>query len=291
MFDNIKHKKDYNFGQEHGYKVKGLVSFYIETKSVEELKKIISDCKTNNIKLNPCGGGSNTLIKDTFCGLFIKWMDDAVKVVSDDKKSVLVEVGAACKKADLNEFCVKNGFSGLEFWAGIPGLVGGGTAMNAGAYGKEVKDCVQEIFCVAQDGVVNFKAKDLKWSYRKLALPKNTIITKVVFKLDKSEPKKVKELSDSYILDRENKHPLEYPSCGSVFKNPAGQEQGAWWFIKEAGLSGYSIGGAMVSKKHTNFIINFGNATATDVISLITEIKKRVKEKFNVPLDEEVKVY
>jgi len=291
MFDNIKYKKDYDFGREHGYKVPGIVSFYIETRSVEELKKIISDCKKNNIKLLPCGGGSNTLIKDTFSGAFVRWTEDKVHVVREDKETIFVEAGAACTKVDLNEFCSKKGFSGIEFWAGIPGFVGGGIAMNAGAYGKEIKDYVKKIFCVTEMGLVDLKAQDLRWSYRKLELPKNAFITKVVFELSKSEPKKVKELSASYILDRENKHPLEYPSCGSVFKNPEDQENGAWWFIREANLGGFSIGGAKVSDKHSNFIINAGHATASDVIRLIAEIKKMVKEKFGVSLEEEVRIY
>ncbi len=291
MLDNIKYKKDYDFGCTHGYKVHGLVAFYIETRSIEELKQIISECKTNNVKLLPCGGGSNTLINDKFSGVFVRWTNDKIHVVSDDKEFVLVEVGAACTKDDLNEFCSKKGFSGIEFWAGIPGFVGGGIAMNAGAYGKEIQNYVKEIFCVTDSGVVDLKAKALKWSYRKLELPKNAIVTKVIFELSKSEPKIVKELSDSYIADRDNKHPLEYPSCGSVFKNPDNQENGAWWFIKEAGLSGFAIGGAKVSEKHSNFIINAGHATASDVIRLIAEIKKRVKEKFNVSLEEEVKIY
>jgi len=291
MFDNVKYKKDYDFGREHGYKVQGLVSFYIETASIEKLKQIICDCKINNVKLNPCGGGSNTLVKDKFSGTFVRWTNDSVSIVSDDKTSTRIEVGAACTKSDLNDFCIENGFSGLEFWAGIPGFVGGGVAMNAGAYGKEIKDYVKEIFCVTENGVVSIKAKDLKWSYRKLELPIGAIITKVVFELAKSDPKKIKQLSDSYILDRQSKHPLEYPSCGSVFKNPSNQENGAWWFIKEAGLSGFSIGGAKVSEKHSNFIINTGKATATDVINLISEIKKRVKAKFNISLEEEIKIY
>lgn len=291
MFDNIKYKKDYDFGSEHGYKVKGIVSFYIETKSIEELEQIIYDCKTNNIELNPCGGGTNTLIKDNFAGVFVRWTEDTLHIINEDKKSVLVEAGAACTKADLNDFCAKKGFSGIEFWAGIPGFVGGGIAMNAGAYNKEIKDSVKEIFCLTDKGLINLKAKDLKWSYRKLELPKNAIITKVVFELNKIEPKKVKELSDSYILDRQNKHPLEYPSCGSVFKNPDNQTNGAWWFIKEAGLSGFCIGGAKVSEKHSNFIINAGKATASDIISLINKIKTTVKQKFGVSLEEEVKIY
>jgi UDP-N-acetylmuramate dehydrogenase len=291
MFDGMVLKKNYDFGSLHGYKAKGLVSFYVETSSKDELSKLISFCKNEKLKFNPCGGGSNTLIKDKFNGVFVFWTDSEIKVISQKGNKVFVKVGSAFKKADLNDFCVKEGLSGLEFWAGIPGLVGGGAAMNAGAYGKEVKNCVNEIFYVTEKEEDKVKSKDLKWSYRRLDLPKYSVITDVVFELTKSDKKSVKELSDSYIADRENKHPLEYPSCGSVFKNPDNSEQGAWWYIREAGLCGFSIGGAKVSEKHSNFIINADNATAMDVINLIEAVKNKVKVKFNISLEEEIKIY
>jgi len=291
MFGNIPFKKDHDFGSTHGYKVKGIVSFYMETSSSDDLIKIITTCKKQGLKLNPCGGGSNTLIKDKFDGVFVHWTASDIKILKQDSNKVFVHVGSACKKSDLNDFCVKHGLSGLESWAGIPGLVGGGVAMNAGAYGKEIKSSISEIHYITDKGLAKAKPKDLKWAYRKLELPQYAVITDVVFELIKSDPKKVKELSDSYIADRESKHPLEYPSCGSVFKNPDDSEHGAWWYVREAGLCGFSIGGAKISEKHSNFIINAGNASADDVIKLINEIKKRVKAKFNVSLEEEIKIY
>ena len=291
MLDNIKHNKDYDFGSAHGYKVKGLVSDYIEIFSVSDARTVLNDCKKNNIKVLPCGGGSNTLIRNKFDGVFIKWLGTSISILEKIDGRVLIKVGSACKKSDFNDFCSGHGFSGVEFWSGIPGCVGGGVAMNAGAYGKEIKDVVHEVFCVSDAGATTYKGKDLKWSYRKVSLPKDTLITDVTFDLIISSASEVKKLSDSYIDDRENKHPLEYPSCGSVFKNPDTTEHGAWWYIKEAGLSGYSIGGAKVSEKHSNFIINAGNATADDVIQLISHIKNTVKKRFGVLLEEEVRIF
>ena len=230
------------------------------------------------------------MIKDRFNGIFVHWKNSSIKILKDDGNRVRIQVGSACTKSDLNDFCIEHGLSGIEFWAGIPGMVGGGVAMNAGAYNEEIKNSVFEIYYTTDTEDCSAKSHDLKWSYRKLDLPKHAVITDVVFELTKADPKEVKKLSDSYILDRENKHPLEYPSCGSVFKNPDNSDNGAWWYVREAGLTGFVIGGAKVSEKHTNFIINADNATASDVIKLIKEIKKRVKAKFNVSLKEEIKI-
>ncbi len=290
MFNTIPCKRSYDFGSLHGYKVEGVVSFYIETKSKDELKKIIDTCRKKHLRFNPVGAGSNTLIKERFNGVFLNWKDTKIKILQDDGNKVLLQVGAACTKADLNDFCVENGFSGIEFWAGIPGQVGGGVAMNAGAYNEEIKGSVFEVHYITNEGEHSAKSHDLKWSYRKLELPKYAVITDVILELTKSNPSEIKKLSDSYILDRENKHPLEYPSCGSVFRNPDNLDHGAWWYVKEAGLSGFAIGGAKVSKKHTNFIINADNATAEDILKLIKEIKKKVKARFKVVLEEEIKI-
>jgi UDP-N-acetylmuramate dehydrogenase len=291
MFKNIPSKKSYDFGSLHGYKVVGVVSFYIETRSRDDLKKIIDTCKKKRLRFNPVGGGSNTLIKDRFSGVFVHWKNSRIKIMKDDGNKVLIRVGSACTKADFNDFCAERGLSGIEFWAGIPGMVGGGIAMNAGAYNEEIKNSVSEVHYIDDKGGHRAKSHDLKWSYRKLELPKYAVITDVIFELTRTDPKAVKKLSASYILDREKKHPLEYPSCGSVFKNPENSDNGAWWYVREAGLGGFKIGGAKVSKKHTNFIINADNATSEDIIRLIKEIKKRVKAKFKVKLEEEIKIY
>lgn len=288
---SIKLIQNYDFGSSHGYKTKGIVKYYVETSSKTDLVELLKMVKQEGIKTVACGGGSNTLIRDSFDGLFIKWTEDGVsKLITGSE--VLLTVSSSVKKSDLTEYCIKNSLSGLEFWAGIPGLVGGGTAMNAGAYCSQAQDCVYQIELASPDGIKKISAKDLVWKYRKVNLPQYSVILSTTFVLKKSDSAKVKKQSEENIMDREKKHPLEYPSCGSVFKNPVDSEagKGAWFFIKEAGLSDFAVGGARVSKKHTNFIINYGDAKPKDIIDLISKIKETVYNKFQVQLEEEIKI-
>ena len=289
---NIKLKKNYDFGSLHGYKTKGVVKYYVEIASKLDLVDLLKLAKGQKIKTVACGGGSNILIKDRFDGLFIKWIDEKIDV-SDKKKFMLIKVSSGVKKSYLTDYCTKSSLSGLEFWSGIPGLVGGGTAMNAGAYCIQGQDCIAQVQIATPDGIIKKMAKDLKWDYRKITLPEYSVIVSTMFILEKSKEDQIKKLCDEFIKDREQKHPLDFPSCGSVFKNPSPKEtdKGAWWLIREAGLSGFSIGGAKVSEKHTNFIINAGGATSSDVINLIAEIKKIVKTKFNIKLEEEIRIF
>ena len=235
------------------------------------------------------GDGSNLLIRDSFYGVLINWKRSDCNIFTDGSSGVTLKVSSGMSKSDLMDYCVEHGLSGLEFWAGIPGFVGGGLAMNAGAYDKDMKDIVKSIEIVTVDGIKNMDAKDLKWSYRKLHIPESSVITSVVFILEKSPPQEIKVKVDEYIADREKKHPLGYPSCGSVFKNPT-SERGAWSLINDLSLSGFRLGGAMVSTKHSNFIINAGGASASDVLGLISLIKEKVKNKFDIELEEELRV-
>jgi UDP-N-acetylmuramate dehydrogenase len=298
--NNISFKRNYDFGSEHGYKTPGIVNYYIETDSIEFLNNIVNKAKQNNLKIIPVGEGSNLLIKDFFNGVLIKWnkascalkqdnLPGASANRSNNSSKVFLELGSAMKKSELTDYCVQEGLSGLEFWAGIPGLVGGGLAMNAGAYDKDMKGLVESIQVLTAQGLKNIEAKDLKWSYRKLQIPESSIIISAVFVLNKKDPTQVKTKVDEYICDREKKHPLEYPSCGSVFKNPS-CDKGAWFLVKDAGFSGFKLGGAMVSTKHTNFIINSGGAKASDVLELIALIKNKVKAKFDIELEEELRL-
>ncbi|MCX6111830.1 MAG: UDP-N-acetylmuramate dehydrogenase [Proteobacteria bacterium] len=288
----IKLKKDYDFGSLHGYKTKGVVKYYLEISSKTDIIDLLKLAREQNFKMVACGEGSNILIKDYFDGLFVKWIDEKIDV-SNKKKFILLKVSAGVKKSYLSDYCIQNSLSGLEFWAGIPGLVGGGTAMNAGAYCMQGQDCIVQVQIATPDGLIKKIGEDLKWDYRKIKLPEYSVIISTMFALEKDKEDQIRKRCDEYIKDREGKHPLEFPSCGSVFKNPSAKEtdKGAWWLIREAGLSGFSIGGAKVSEKHTNFIINTGGATSSDVLNLIAEIKKRVKAKFNIQLEEEIRIF
>ena len=282
-------KKAYDFGSKHGYKAPGIVDYYVEIDSASLLESILQSARREGLKTVAVGDGSNLLIRDSFNGVLINWKRSDCNIFTDGSSRVTLKVSSGMSKSDLMDYCVEHGLSGLEFWAGIPGFVGGGVAMNAGAYDKDMKDTVKSIEIVTVDGIKNIDAKDLKLSYRKLHIPESSVITSVAFFLKKRTPQEIKAKVDEYIADREKKHPLDYPSCGSVFKNPT-SERGAWSLINDLGLSGFKLGGAMVSTKHTNFIINAGGASSSDVLGLISLIKEKVKNKFDIELEEELRV-
>ncbi len=280
-----------DIGSSIGYKTKGLVKFYKETNNKEELVEILKYLSNKKIRTIGFGGGSNLLIKGFFDGAFVHYSNDEIEVVNEDNKNVVIKCGSGLSKERLVEYCCEHGYSGLEFWAGIPGLVGGGLAMNCGAYNSETKDVVYKIELCSPSGISTFEAKDMSWSYRSSGIKEGLVISSVYFKLEKKEASLVAKTSEEYISDRKKKHPLEYPSCGSVFKNPDNCSKGSWELIKDAGLCGHRIGGAMISDKHSNFIINVGNASYEDIIQLISKVKITVKEKFGIELKEEIKIY
>jgi UDP-N-acetylmuramate dehydrogenase len=280
--NSINYKKNYNFGKnESGFKVDGFVKYYLEISNSGTLFSFLKEAKKFNIKVVPCGCGSNILIKDNFDGVFLRYLDTSISIEGSS-----VVCGSGIKKEDFLEFCTKNSLSGAEFLAGIPGRIGGSIFMNSGAYNSETKDIVKSIY-ITNHKVKDLKIDDLKWAYRKVFISEGSFVTKALFSLKKGNKNEIKANIDKYIKDREDKHPLEYPSCGSTFKNL--KEKGAWEIIKDLGLSGFSIGGASVSKKHTNFIINKENAKAKDILKLISYIKNKAKEN-GVSLQEEVKI-
>jgi UDP-N-acetylmuramate dehydrogenase len=284
--------ENYDFGSLTGYKTKGVVKRYKEVSSKQDLLDTLEYVQNNNVKFVACGGGSNILIKGSFDGIFVSYKDESIQKMSESPTQVLISAGASLDKQKLVEYCYDNGYSGLEFWAGIPGLVGGGVAMNCGAYGSQTQDCVSEVeLCSLDKGIHTVFDEDVKWSYRSAGFSRTEVITSCTFRLKKDDPKKVRTLSLEHVKDREFKHPLEYPSCGSVFKNPQGTTKGAWELIKDAGLCGSKVGGAMVSTKHSNFIVNVGGATYSDVIQLIEQIKIKVKQTSGIQLSEELRIY
>lgn len=283
--------KDYDFGSSRGYKTKGLVACYQQSSIIDDILSCLKYSLQNKLPVVACGGGSNILINNRFNGCFVLYDNQEIQKVSETSTYVLVKAGAGLSKELLVKYCYQNGYSGLEFWSGIPGLVGGGVAMNCGAYGSQTQSVVYELELCSCSGLTTVQAHKLNWVYRSAGIENGNVITSATFKLIKSDAQIVEKTSMEYIKDRQTKHPLEYPSCGSVFKNPSGSDKGAWELIKDAGLCGLKIGGATVSTKHSNFIVNIDNAKPQDIIKLIEEIKLRVKEKFNIQLQEEIKIY
>jgi len=275
------------------FKVGGPAEAIILPKGCNELSLLLQGLRKININWQILGKGSNVLIDDAgLSGVVIVFGRNlsAIEVEQSDEDSVLVRVGAGCSLARLVNWTVKHGYTGLEFAAGIPGSVGGAIVMNAGAWHREMKDVLSMVtimdvsgcFCVT-------KASDIGFSYRSWGEPKGKIALEGYFRLKKDSAGKVSNRYHEYHRQRKTIQPQNVPSAGSFFKNPQG-EKAAGKLIEDAGLKGYSVGGAMVSPKHANFIVNTGDATCDDIIEVMQHVTKTVQSKFGVRLEPEVKL-
>jgi len=268
------------------FKVGGPAKYYCEPKSIEEIKKALLFAKAKKLKTFFLGNGSNLLISDKgFNGMVIKpRMSRAV--VSGE--SAAVESGVTIAK--LVNLLAEKGLTGLEFMTGIPGSVGGSVAMNAGQGIRASGDQVIRVRALDRMGREKILTKkQCAFGYRKSIFQKgNLIITKVEFKLKKGNPKEIKETIKKLWRDRLIKQPYDLPSAGSVFKNPKGKFAGR--LIEEAGCKGMRVGDAQVSEKHANFIVNLGRARASEVIRLMKKVQQKVKGKFGIKLEPEVKI-
>ncbi len=267
------------------FKIGGNTDVLFLPKNKSDVIKVINFCTENHIKYFVMGNGTNLLISDAgFRGVIIK-INKKMNVVkiNYEKKEIWAEAGILLSV--LANRALENNFSGMEFASGIPGTLGGAICMNAGAYGREIKD----IFVSAE---VLYKNKikimeDLKFDYRKSLINKNYVVLSAKIKLNAGSYDEIKSKMEEYKIKRKNSQPLNFFSAGSTFKRPKNNFAGK--LIMDAGLAGYKIGGACVSKKHCGFIINLGNATAKDVLDLSNYVKQVVYEKFGVQLEEEIK--
>lgn len=275
------------------FRVGGPAEWFVQVGTVEQLKQVLALCKEQKEPYYVIGNGSDLLVSDSGVrGVIIRLMGEfneitAKETVNEGKCDVCA--GAGVMLASLSLRAGKKGFTGLEFANGIPGTVGGAVLMNAGAYGGEIKDTIVAADVLTKDGEVRrFNKEELQLSYRhSVIMESGDIILRAYFTLTVRPKLHIFAVMESYRKARQEKQPLEYPSAGSTFKRPAGYFAGK--LIQDAGLSGASVGGAMVSTKHAGFVINAGGATATDVYELIQHIKKTVKEKFQVELEPEVR--
>lgn len=265
----------------------GSAELLIFPKNKEEASSVIRWLQEQQIAVTILGNASNVIVRDGgIKGAVIMLSDMATIDVEDER--LIVEAGVSLMK--VSQIAFEQGLTGLEFACGIPGSVGGAIFMNAGAYGGEVSDIVEYVDVVTQNGEYKrLSASELAFSYRHSVLQMtHDLVIDVCFQLKKGNPKdiaqKIKELTEL----RQSKQPLEYPSCGSVFKRPKGYFTGK--LIQDAGLQGFQIGGAQVSQKHAGFIVNIDHATATDYLAVIQHIQRVIKEKFNVELEPEVKI-
>jgi UDP-N-acetylmuramate dehydrogenase len=270
------------------FKVGGPVDIMVIPKNVKEIKNLFKYIKTNNYPFYVMGNGSNLVVKDKgIRGIVIKVLDNFNSLSAKDD---IIEAGAGVLLSKLANFAMKESLSGLEFASGIPGSLGGAVVMNAGAYGGQTSDVIEQTTYIDVHGNIEKLQKDEhEFGYRKSYFSKGgNIVLEVKLRLIPSSNVEIKSKMDAYTAQRVGKQPLSVPSAGSVFKRPEGYFTGK--LIQDAGLKGCSIGGAQVSEKHSGFIINNGDATAWDVIQLIYHVQEQVKTKFGVELETEVKI-
>lgn len=269
------------------FKVGGPVDILVIPNKIEQVEKIINVCKKHKINYFVMGNGSNLIVRDGgFRGVVIKLTP--INSIMIDGNIVKAEAGVLL--STLSKEILRSSLKGFEFASGIPGTVGGAVAMNAGAYGPEIKDILESALVLDNDGnIISLSNKEMDFSYRSsIVQKKNYIVLEATFKLEEGNYDEIKNRMDELNKRRVDKQPLNYPSAGSTFKRPEGHFAGK--LIEDSGLKGKAIGGACVSEKHANFIINYNNATASDVLGLINFVKETIKENYGVTLEPEVKI-
>ena len=275
-----------------GFRTGGAADFFVTVENYDTIKKIITLAISEKITYYIIGNGSNLLVSDNgFRGIMIRLSTLPEPVFEDyGADAVKVTASAGCSLSKLANVCAARGLKGLEFAAGIPGTVGGAVVMNAGAYGGEIGDCIISAVIMDPEGNIRvYEKEELCMGYRTSILQeKEGIVLNASFVLREGNPDEIRRIISELAAKRREKQPLEYPSCGSTFKRPAGNFAGK--LIEEAGLKGFSIGDATVSEKHAGFVINKGEATSAEIYSLIMEVQKRVFENSGVMLEPEVKL-
>ena len=256
-------------------------------KTKDEVAAIVAWVNEKQIPLTVLGNSSNVIIKDGGIRGIVMILTE-MNHMEVKRHRLIVQSGA--RLIDASRMALAERLSGLEYACGIPGSVGGAVYMNAGAYDGEVEEVIESVVVITREGKIkNYEKNELEFSYRHSKLQEtNEIVLEVVFHLEKGKQETIKARMDDLTALRESKQPLEYPSCGSVFKRPTGYFTGK--LIQEAGLQGLIWGGAQVSMKHAGFIVNINSATATDYIELIAHIKEVIMEHYGVPLETEVRI-
>lgn len=280
-------KIDEKLSEYVNFKVGGPADILLIPNSKEQVIKSIKICKENNIPFYLIGNGSNILVRDGgFRGVVLSLKN--VKSIYVDGEKIEAECGVMLK--EVSDKAIENSLTGFEFACGIPGTIGGAVFMNAGAYDGEISKVIESAEVIDENcNIIRLSREELDFGYRSsLVMKKGYTVLSAVFKLEKGQVKTIKELIEDLTNKRESKQPLEYPSAGSTFKRPTGYFAGK--LIQDAGLKGYSIGGAAVSEKHSGFVINKGNATAKDITDLIKHIQDEVKKQFGVDLHPEVRI-
>lgn len=271
------------------FKIGGNADVFVIAKNIEEIKCVIKFSKENNILLTILGNGSNVLVSDKgIRGIVLQVGTKEIKI--EKQKNALVEVEAGVMLGALAQVLLKQSISGFEFAAGIPGSIGGAIRMNAGAYGGEMKDIVKNVTVLNEKGEINILTnEECEFSYRHSRFTNSKeIIIKATLELPFGNENEIKAKMDEYAQSRKEKQPLNLPSAGSTFKR--GADFITAKLIDECGLKGYTSGNAQVSTLHAGFVVNLGNATAQDVLSVVNHVKQVVLEKTGKQIELEIEL-
>lgn len=274
--------KDYT-----SYKTGGLAKYFSKPVSTSELIWLIDYAKSNNIPYEIIGGGTNLLVSDNgYNGLIICTADLNRYIIKNGNTLIC---GAGISLAGLVLYAVNNGLEGMENMAGIPGTVGGAVKMNAGAYGTEIVNVIDTmLICDRSGNIKELSNNEAGFGYRQSKGIGNGIVLEGVFQLSFGKKDELFERRKEILEKRRMKQPLHKPSCGSVFKRPEGNYAGT--LIESCGLKGYRVGGAVISEKHANFILNEENATSADIKEIIDYVIEKVREETGITLEPEVRM-
>ena len=273
-------------------RVGGPVDALVFPGNLEELSGVFKILQSFQTPFVPIGNGTNLIVKDGgYRGVVISLKDiKSIRLTERGAAQVALYADAGIALSEIVLLAAERSLTGMEFCAGIPGSIGGAVKMNAGAYGTEIKDTIETVDLMNGSGEIRECKRDmLKFSYRNLDLPESAIITGASFLLNRGIKKQIQDRITEIMGMRKAKHPLEYHNAGSIFKNPKGGIP-AGQIIDELGLKGTQIGGAKISQKHGNFIVNVSNAKAGDILTLIDMVKNKVRQYRGIDLETEVKI-
>lgn len=269
------------------FRVGGPADYFVMPETIEQVQKVVTLCKEEEIPYYIVGNGSNLLVSDKgYRGVIIQ-IGKRFGQIEVKENQITAQAGALLS-AVANR-ALEAGLAGFEFAAGIPGSLGGACVMNAGAYGGEMKDVLLSVTVLTPEGeVLTIPREELELGYRTSIIEKkHYLVLEAVIELQKGDPEEIKAVMDDLRQRRIDKQPLEYPSAGSTFKRPEGYFAGK--LIQDAGLKGFQVGGAQVSEKHAGFVINKNHATASDIYELMRQVSEKVEEESGVRLEPEVK--
>lgn len=270
------------------FKIGGPADIIVQPQNKEQLSAVLKVCRKEDIPYYILGNGSNLLVSDEgYRGIIIQLYNQFAEIKVDGN---LITAQSGALLAKIASKALVHELTGFEFAHGIPGTLGGAVVMNAGAYGGEMKEVLVSCEVMTPEGeILNLSHDDLELGYRTSVIQKKDyIVLEATIALEKGDKEKIQELMKDYAGRRRDKQPLDKPSAGSTFKRPVGHFAGK--LIMDSDLRGFKVGGAMVSDKHCGFVVNTGEATCEDVIGLIQEVRRIVKEKFDVELEPEVKM-